>query len=61
MPATAENIALFIKTKVCELMGEIYALNVVVKVAEALNRDYFDKIYPPFDNNMETILEREIA
>ena len=39
VPATAENIALFIKTKVCELMGEIYASNVIVKVAEGFKGD----------------------
>ncbi len=39
VPATAENIALFIKDKVCDVMEHIYVNSVTVKVAEGYKGD----------------------
>ena len=38
-PATAENIALFIKNKICELMDDIDRASVKVNVAEGFKGD----------------------
>lgn len=39
VPATAENIALFIKAKVCDVMRPIVSAAVTVKVAEGFKGD----------------------